>query len=107
MIDEKTIQDVATDYAFEEGHSSTSIENRVADKAFANGVKWFKQAIWHEAKEEPEEHKFIVTQWLHEGEICYETDRKQPKVDWLNHVTENNIIQWCYTEDLLPKGGGK
>lgn len=63
--------------------------------------------LWHKANEEPEEHKFIITQWLHEGEICYETDRKQHKVDWQNHVAENNIIQWCYIEDLLPKGGDK
>ena len=74
---------------------------------FYRGVEWFKETIWHDAKEEPEEHKFIITQWLHEGEICYEVDRTQPKVDWQNHVTENNIIQWCYVEDLLPKGDGK
>ena len=74
---------------------------------FYRGVEWFKETIWHDAKEEPEEHKFILVQWLHEGEICYETDRKQPKVDWQNHVAENNIIQWCYIDDLLPKGGEK
>lgn len=72
---------------------------------FYRGVEWFKETIWHDAKEEPEEHKFIITQWLHEGEICYEADRTQPKVDWQNHVAENNIIKWCYVDDLLPKGG--
>lgn len=107
MIDERKLQDAATGYAFEEEYSSTTIENIVAEKAFANGVKWFKEAIWHKAKEEPEEHKFIITQWLHEGEICYEADRTQPKVDWQNHVVENNIIKWCYIEDLLTKGGDK
>ena len=107
MIDENKIQDAATDYAFEEGHSDTSIENIVAEKAFANGVEWFKETIWHDAKEEPEEHKFITTQWLHEGEICYEADRTQPKVDWQNHVAENNIIKWCYVEDILPEGSKK
>lgn len=76
-------------------------------RAFDDAIDWFKQSIWHDAKEEPEEHKFIVTQWLHEGEICYETDRTQPKVEWQNHVTENNIIKWCYVEDILPKGGDK
>ena len=75
--------------------------------SFKDGIEWFKNTLWHDAKEEPEEHKFIITQWLHEGEICYEADRTQPKVDWQNHVVENNIIQWCYIEDLLTKGGKK
>lgn len=104
MIDEKTIAE-ATESKFDKVPKP---ELKACLKyGFLRGVDWFKNTLWHEAKEEPEEHKFIITQWLHEGEICYETDRKQPKVDWQNHVAENNIIQWCYIEDLLTKGGHK
>lgn len=104
MIDEKKIK-AATDVVFPDVLSPKA--NICMSAGFIRGIEWFKEAIWHEAKEEPEEHKFIITQWLHEGEICYETDRTQPKVDWQNHVVDNNIIKWCYVEDLLTKGGEK
>lgn len=103
MIDEKKIK-AATDVVFADVLNPKA--NICMSAGFIRGIEWFKEAIWHDAKEEPEEHKFIITQWLHEGEICYEADRTQPKVDWQNHVVENNIIKWCYVEDLLPKGGG-
>ena len=104
MIDEEKIK-AATDVVFADVLSPKA--NICMSAGFIRGIEWFKETIWHDAKEEPEEHKFIITQWLHEGEICYEADRTQPKVDWLNHVTENNIIKWCYVEDILSKGGGK
>ena len=27
--------------------------------SFYRGIEWFKEAIWHEAKEEPEEHGYM------------------------------------------------
>lgn len=102
MIDEEKIK-AATDVVFADVLSPKA--NICMSAGFIRGIEWFKETIWHDAKEEPEEHKFIITQWLHEGEICYEADRTQPKVDWQNHVVENNIIKWCYVDDLLPKGG--
>lgn len=104
MIDEEKIETAAKETFVNVRNSKDNVCMKVG---FLSGVKWFKEAIWHDAKEEPEEHKFIVTQWLHEGEICYEADRKQPKVDWQNHVAENNIIKWCYVEDILPEGSKK
>lgn len=104
MIDEEKIK-AATDVVFADVLNPKA--NICMSAGFIRGIEWFKKTIWHKANEEPEEHKFIITQWLHEGEICYETDRKQPKVDWQNHVAENNIIKWCYVDDLLPKGGEK
>lgn len=104
MIDEKKIK-AATDVVFADVLSPKA--NICMSAGFIRGIEWFKEAIWHNAKEEPEEHKFILVQWLHEGEICYEADRTQPKVDWQNHVAENNIIKWCYVDDTLPKGGKK
>lgn len=104
MIDEEKIK-AATDVVFADVLNPKA--NICMSAGFIRGIEWFKEAIWHEAKEEPEEHKFILVQWLHEGEICYEADRTQPKVDWQNHVTENNIIKWCYVDDTLPKGGKK
>ena len=107
MIGEKKITEAVNAYIGYPKELGEGIETSMRRDAFRDGVEWFKEAIWHDAKEEPEEHKFIVTQWLHEGEICYEADRTQPKVDWQNHVVDNNIIKWCYVEDLLTKGGEK
>ena len=108
MIDEKTIQDAATYYAFEEGHSSTSIENIVADKAFANGVKWFKQSIWHDASERPQGLTAILYQWHdEEGSMDVGIDGVFDDLEWKHFVEINRIDKWCYIEDLLPKGGGK
>lgn len=108
MIDAKIIVEAAIQNADKYNPCRSTLDREEACRAsFKDGIEWFKNAIWHKAKEEPEEHKFIITQWLHEGEICYEADRTQPKVDWQNHVAENNIIQWCYIDDLLPKGGEK
>ena len=104
MIDEEKIK-AATDVVFADVLSPKA--NICMSAGFIRGIEWFKETIWHDAKEEPEEHKFILVQWLHEGEICYEADRTQPKVDWQNHVVDNNIIKWCYVEDLLTKGGEK
>ena len=108
MIDEEKIIKAAIRNAEKYNPFRSFLDREEACRAsFKDGIEWFKNAIWHKAKEEPEEHKFIIIQWLHEGEICYEADRKRPKVDWQNHVTENNIIKWCYVDDTLPKGGKK
>lgn len=108
MIDEEKIIKAAIRNAEKYNPFRSFLDREEACRAsFKDGIEWFKNAIWYDAKEEPEEHKFIITQWLHEGEICYEADRKQPKVDWQNHVAENNIIKWCYIEDILAKGGDK
>lgn len=90
MIDEKKIETAAKETFVNVRNSKDNVCMKVG---FLSGVKWFKEAIWHDAKEEPEEHKFIVTQWLHEGEICYEADRKQPKVDWQQFI--NDSIHEC------------
>lgn len=76
-------------------------------RAFDDAIDWFKNVLWHDASEEPKECKYILVQWLYEGRTSYETDRVQSKVRWQYRVAENNIIKWCYIEDILPKGGEK
>lgn len=108
MIDQNKIQNAAIDYAFEEGHSSTSIENRVAEKAFANGVKWFKQSIWHDASEKPQGRTAILYQWHdEEGSMDVGIDGIFDDLEWESFVEFNRIDKWCYIEDILPKGGDK
>lgn len=108
MIDEKRITEAAIQNADKYNPCRSTLDREeVCRVSFEDGVEWFKNAIWHDASEEPKERKYILVQWLYEGRTSYETDRVQSKVRWQNRVAENNIIKWCYIEDILPKGGKK
>ena len=74
MIDEKKITEAINTYI---GYAKEGIETSMRRDAFRVGVKWFKKAIWHDAKEEPKEHKCILVQWINKGRICYETYTKE------------------------------
>lgn len=108
MIDAKIIVEAAIQNADKYNPCRSTLDREEACRAsFEDGVEWFKNAIWHDASEEPKERKYILVQWLYEGRTSYETDRVQSKVRWQYRVAENNIIKWCYIEDILPKGGEK
>lgn len=67
------------------------------------GIELALKDLWHPASEEPERGKQIITQWLSEGEYCYEIDCLLPRVSWTQHICDNNIAKWCYLADLLPE----
>lgn len=108
MIDEKKIVEAAIQNADKYNPCRSTLDRAESCcTSFNDGIEWFKNAIWHDASEEPKERKYILVQWLYEGRTSYETDRVQSKVRWQYRVAENNIIKWCYIEDILPKGGDK
>lgn len=108
MIDKKKITEAAIQNADKYNPCRSTLDREESCcTSFNNGIEWFKNAIWHDASEEPKERKYILVQWLYEGRTSYETDRVQSKVRWQYRVAENNIIKWCYIEDILPKGGDK
>lgn len=108
MIDEKKITEAAIQNADKYNPCRSTLDRAESCcTSFNDGIEWFKNAIWHDASEEPKERKYILVQWLYEGRTSYETDRVQSKVRWQYRVAENNIIKWCYIEDILPKGGEK
>lgn len=105
MIDEKKIK-AATDVVFADVLSPKA--NICMSAGFIRGIEWFKETIWHDAKEEPETDKKIIVQ--HKDffdDINYEVVMHYAACSWHYNVAENNIIQWCYIEDLLTKGGRK
>lgn len=76
--------------------------------SFKDGVEWFKKALWHDAKEEPKTDKKIIVQHKDFFDcINYEVVMHYAASSWQYNVAENNIIKWCYVDDLLPKGGDK
>lgn len=59
--------------------------------------------VWHNAKEEPEKGKSIISigstgvsayKWVDEW-----------RCDWLDFAECNGLFKWAYIDDLLPKGG--
>lgn len=107
MIDENKIIEAANKFVGHGPEVDEGVSVSMRRDAFRKGAEWFKNALWHDASEEPKERKYILVQWLYEGRTSYETDRVQSKVRWQYRVAENNIIKWCYIEDILPKGGDK
>ena len=59
--------------------------------------------VWHNAKEEPEKGKSIISigstgvsayKWVDEW-----------RCDWLDFAEWSEVFRWAYVDDLLPKGG--
>lgn len=107
MIDEKTITE-ATELNFDK---VTKPKLKACLKyGFLRGVEWFKNTLWHEAKEEPEEGEQILYIVIDEDEVV---DAKVTMtalydfIPWNEVVSDFNISKWCYLADLQPKGSKK
>lgn len=77
------------------------------DFGICRGAEMYLESLWHDASEEPERGKQIITQWLDNGEYSYEVDCLLPRVSWTQHICDNNIAKWCYLEDLFPENKNK
>ena len=67
MIDAKIIVEAAIQNADKYNPCRSTLDREEACRAsFEDGVEWLKNAIWHKAKEEPEEHKSHVGILLHQ-----------------------------------------
>ena len=72
---------------------------------FQRGVNWFKHAIWHDASEMPEKGKAFI--FLAESNSLkhYHVGVVYNPMDYDKNCEWWGLIEWCYIEDLLPKGG--
>lgn len=105
MIDDKKIQAAAKETFANVRNFKDNVCMKVG---FLSGVNWFKEAIWHDASEEPESDKCILIRFVdYKGNVEYGTDILAPPITWNNWVEICKIAKWCYVEDLLPKGGDK
>lgn len=101
MINEEKIK-AATDVVFADVLSPKA--NICMSAGFIRGIEWFKEAIWHDASEEPKENERIITEFRDNG-VSYELDI--PYENWECYCAFNDILRWCYLSDILPKGGKK
>lgn len=99
MIDDKAIMAAANKY-----NSDKGFHEEMERISFMDGVAWFKQALWHEADEPPIHDKNILTKFRDNGQFCYDIDNVcwlDDNEDWETHWSNNNIVAWCYIEDIL------
>ena len=116
MIDEKKIQEAAAKCYEDKYHfnyaatladddSTPLFEEGDIKNSFICGINWFKQSIWHDASEVPEEDKIVITEYEDCAGVSYEIDCNDGVNDWGENVKNYNIKRWCCISDLLPKGG--
>lgn len=108
MIDENKIIEAAIKNADKYNPCRSTLDmEEVCRASFADGVKWFMEAIWHDASEEPELNKKLVVQYTnYMGNIDYEVDINDSLL-WKDWVMSYRISKWCYIEDILSEGGEK
>lgn len=102
MIDEKKIQEAAAG-KFNVG----GLVNTVERIAFKEGVEWFKKALWHDASEIPEKGKAFIFLAGNNSSKHYHVGVVYNPMDYDKNCEWWDVIEWCYIEDLLPKGGEK
>ena len=107
MIDENKITEAANKFVGHGPEVDEGVSVSMRRDAFRKGAEWFKQSLWHNAKEEPELNKKLIVQYTnYMGDIDYEVDINDSLL-WKDWVMSYRISKWCYIEDILPKGGDK
>lgn len=61
--------------------------------------------VWHDASKEPKRYPILCIDKLRN--IWTEYSLKDYAEGWAEYVEFNDISQWAYISDLLPKGGEK
>lgn len=108
MIDEKKITEAVDAYIGYPKEVGEGVDVSMRRDAFREGAKWFKEAIWHDAKEEPEIDKTLIIQYTGIlNEVSYDKDRHVAICPWELNVKRLRILKWFYIDDILPKGGDK
>lgn len=108
MIVEKKIQEAAIMNADYFNPCRSTLDREEACRAsFEDGVEWFKKALWHDASEMPEKGKAFIFLAESNSSKHYHVGVVYNPMDYDKNCKWWGVIEWCYIEDLLPKGGEK
>lgn len=108
MIDEKKIQEAAIMNADYFNPCRSTLDREEACRAsFEDGVEWFKKALWHDASEMPEKGKAFIFLAESNSSKHYHVGVVYNPMDYDKNCKWWGVMEWCYIEDLLPKGGEK
>lgn len=113
MIDDKKIEEEATNYAQDGYNNYDDNIQRVIEESFKSGATWmqeeFLKALWHPASEEPKNLEYIIYPSDIFGVIYFFTIKKDNSIlSWETEVAYHGIDQWAYKNDivsLILKGG--
>ena len=77
---------------------------------FANGTDWADEHpknVWHPSSEKPKDRSNILVRYTYLG--CVELKSYRINYNhlpsWFEFVDFNEIEEWAYVGDILPKGG--
>lgn len=102
MIDEKKITEAVDAYIGYPKEVGEGVDVSMRRDAFREGVKWFKETLWHDTLiDKPKDNAPIAI--LYE-ELTFVIDVLR-NYKW--EVVKSYAVKWCYLSDLLPKGGDK
>ena len=76
-------------------------------RAFDDAIDWFKKALWHDVSEMPEKGKAFIFLAESNSSKHYHVGVVYNPMDYDKNCEWWGVIEWCYIEDLLPKGGEK
>lgn len=108
MIDEKKIQEAAIMNADYFNPCRSTLDRQEACRAsFEDGVEWFKKALWHDASGMPEKGKAFIFLAESNSSKHYHVGVVYNPMDYDKNCEWWGVKEWCYIDDLLPKGGEK
>lgn len=110
MIDDKKIEEEATNYAQDGYNNYDDNIQRIIEEAFKSGATWmqekFLKELWHPASEEPEIKDVNIAYLDKHGLLEALYFERSPIENWDEKVSIYQIDKWTYLSDLLPKKGG-
>lgn len=114
MIDDKKMEEEATNYAQDGYNNYDNNILRIIEEAFKSGAKWmqeeFLKDLWHPANEEPREFAEVLAEAkITESIKTYISFKRNDALfkNWDAYSSGANITRWLYIDDLFPKKGGE
>ena len=109
MIDDKKIEEEATNYAQDGYNNYDNNILRIIEEAFKSGAKWmqeeFLKDLWHQTNKEPEGYDEWILLHYSVGNYYSLAQVKEFK-SWKGFVEKRPIDGWLYIDDLFSKEGG-
>ncbi len=114
MIDDKKIEEAATNYAQDGYNNYDDNIQSIIEEAFKSGAKWmqeeFLKDLWHPNTEEPDKSKsdIITLGFDNDAYLQFKESILWNEESWRHSISRCQIIKWAYLSNILPKQkGGK
>lgn len=112
MIDDKKMEEEATNYAQDGYNNYDNNILRIIEEAFKSGAKWmqeeFLKDLWHLNSEEPDKNKsdVITLGFDNDAYLQFKESILWNEESWRHSISRCQIIKWAYLSDILPKQKG-